>query len=115
MMQFNGSPAIIDGDLVFENGQPIMDTGISTSVTTSLLTRQGWWGEVIAPLAGGYVEASENPITSAMLDNLEAVAESSLSWIRRQGLASTVTATCTNPVADEVQTVVEIDGQAVTV
>lgn len=114
-MQFNGSPAIVGGDLVFENGQPIMDTGISTSVTTSLLTRQGWWGEIIAPLAGGYVEASESPITSAMLDNLEAVAESSLSWIRRQGLASTISATCTNPVADEVQTVVEIDGQVVTV
>lgn len=52
---FDGDPLITIGgdgaDMNFKGGQPEMDTGFDNHVNFSLLTKSGWWGNDLEPLA----------------------------------------------------------------
>lgn len=52
---FDGDPLITIGgdgaDMNFKGGQPEMDTGFDNHVNIALLTKKGWWGNDLEPLA----------------------------------------------------------------
>ncbi len=70
---FDGDPLIIqtsDGaEMVFNGGQPVMDTGVENQANFSMLTKAGHWSEDLEPdvnrrYTGLLLESLKKPITS---------------------------------------------------
>ena len=84
---FQGDPRLfIDengSDIVFIGGQPILDAGLENLALISLLTTEGWAGNVLArtddeQIGSAFIEAANEPITSTSLNNVRDAATKAL-------------------------------------
>lgn len=106
---FDGDPFItIDPDganLVFSGGQPKMDQGLINHVNISLLTKKGWCGNDIEPVAerkigSDFLEKNSQSITRQSLLDISKTAEATLVGDE----FGKITAIVTNPISQQVRT-----------
>lgn len=92
-------------DYVFKGGQPVMDQGLENHVNISLLTKPGWCGNDIEPVASRkigsqYIDKVREPITRQSLLDTSKAAESDLVGEE----FGKITATTTNPESQQILT-----------
>lgn len=106
---FQGDPLIIIDEngatLNFQGGQPEMDQGLENHVNISILTKQGWWGNDIEPVAERqigslFLEASKKSITRQSLIDRDRAAEADI----KGDEFGKITAVSTNPISQQVKT-----------
>ena len=117
-MSFQGDPRIFfededGGDIIYENGQPIMDTALYNAFSISLYTDVGYWGNLVfekenEKLGSDYAEITRLPITVANLNRMEESAESALQWLIDEGVAKSVAADIRNPFSDRIEPAITI-------
>lgn len=98
MNTFDGDVKLIStedgGDILFVDGQPEMDPGLSTAAFISAFTDEGWWGNAISDPAeqiGSKLETLflRTLTPQAMLDG-EGYLRDALQWMIDQGIADDV-------------------------
>jgi len=105
--RFEGDPKIIvtqDGwDLQYKGGQPVMDQGIENIVTISLLTKEGWIGNIFLTekqkIGSRVRELAAGTITISKLNDIRQAAEKTLDV----DVFGNVISTVTNPVSSYVK------------
>lgn len=83
---FDGDPRIVvdaDGaDIVYRDGQPVMDAGLENSDTIALLTAPGWPGNDLLPpdqhIGSDFEKLATGPVTRSKLIEIENAARLAL-------------------------------------
>lgn len=82
------------GDVLFANGQPAMDPGLTTAVFISLFTGSDWWGNAIAELdeqiGSGFETVMDRALSIHTMLDVEEKARRALAWMTEQGVAERV-------------------------
>lgn len=85
--RFSGDPKIYltqDGaEMLFEGGQPVMDSGLENLAGISLFTAPGWWGNSLTlnedeKIGSDFEETALGPITLQKLADIKQIGESAL-------------------------------------
>lgn len=70
-------------EIIYQSGQPVMDSGLENSVIIYLFTEKGWALNKILPvekqIGSGFLEACRQPITIDQIREIEIEAEAALS------------------------------------
>ena len=112
-MNIQGDPAIRltnnGATLTYKGGQPVMDAGLENQAQISLLTRQGWAGNLLfadtaEQIGSDFLKLSESTITLSGLALIENAAENALD----SELFGTVTASAINPTSDRTNVSIDI-------
>ena len=89
-------PSLDGARLDFSGGQPLMDTGLETSVYVSLFTAN-WWGNATVPADRRQSSRVQATADSATMSNqsrlvVQQAASDALAWMVRDGVAASVDA-----------------------
>ena len=104
---YSGDPKLIltvDGsDIIYIDGQPVMDQGLENLAFLSLFVPPGWAGNILAVdteeiLSSDFLESVKGPITLSKLSTIEKTAVKSLS----DPIFGDVSAVATNPNASSI-------------
>jgi len=96
---YDGDPRIVitpDGaDIVYRDGQPIMDYGLENSDIIALFTEQGWPGNALLaePIGSDFESMARGTITKTKLIDIANAARRALS----SSVVDTVSVTVSNP------------------
>lgn len=110
---FQGDPALRltnnGATLTYKGGQPVMDAGLENQAQISLLTRQGWAGnllfaDVAQQIGSDFEEKTSAAITLSGLALIENAAENALD----SELFGTVTAEASNPTSSRTNVVIDV-------
>jgi hypothetical protein len=116
MSNFEGDPKVYitanGADLVFRDGQPVMDRGLENAVILSLHSRK-WFGNLFLrdpaqQLNGRFETVAEGPITLSNLANIENAAITDLQPLVDAGVASRVRAATENNSGTSTRTVIAV-------
>jgi phage gp46-like protein len=121
---FEGDPKLFLDEngsfLQWVGGQCIMDAGFENAVFISLFTtleptnsERGWAGNYLFENSDFWVgsrfeSALNEPITLTSLGNAETEAKNALAWMTVKGLASSIDVLVSNPVGQQIETLVQI-------
>jgi phage gp46-like protein len=109
-----GDPKLIIGadgsDLMYSNGQPLMEQGIQNQVLIALFTSKGWCGNILFPdvnqqIGSNFEEAHKQPITLKALNDIRSAAISALTPAATFG---TVDVIVTNPEVNKILSIITI-------
>lgn len=106
MSAFQGDPRITIGkdgaNLVFREGQPVLDRGLENAAILSLFTSENWVGNALTDVAdekigSDFEESMKSPLNLTGLNARKQAAESALKWMKSKGLARDIDVTVSNP------------------
>lgn len=97
-MNYDGDPALVYGldgfDLLVEDGQPFMDSGLKNALTISLFTEPNWWGNVVSKkeerIGSDFIGSVSGKLTNLTRLNAEEAARGATKWLIEQGIAKTI-------------------------
>lgn len=82
------------GDILFVDGQPVMDQGLETATYISLFTARGWWGNAVVDadeqIGANLEELFKNTITNKTRQDSEQAVRDALQWMIDQGVAKSI-------------------------
>lgn len=83
------------GDIVYTNGQPVMDGGLETAAFISVFTKEEWWGNEFAikeseKIGSRFLDLQNESLTSKTVRDAEEAVKDSLEWMLDTGLASNI-------------------------
>jgi len=117
-MNFEGDPRLFfvdenGGDLIYENGQPKMDTALYNAINISLYSKDFWGNAVFEEqsqkIGSDYEKLTkELPITVENLRRMEDSAISACDWMIEESIADTVEADVRNPRVDRIEPTITI-------
>lgn len=99
--------------LNFVGGQPTMDRGFENMVLIALFTRRGWCGNTLfddtdVHIGSDFEAAFEQPLNLAAINDIEDRAAKALDFLIKDGLASDVDVSASNPRGDRVEVTITI-------
>jgi phage gp46-like protein len=104
--QYNGEPAIKNGDLVKRGGDYERVSGLNNEILILIGTDSGYWGNLIEPpnsqIPGGYEELNGLSITSNFLKRNSQKIEACLNTMIVNGDAKSIKAESFNRSADRI-------------
>ena len=115
--RYNGDPKLTldenGADLTYQGGQPVMDAGIENAALISLHTESGWFGntffrKAVQKLGGRYMDEANKALSFDQINRIRNAAQSDLDWMVEEGIADTVFANVTNPIARSINTIIQI-------
>jgi phage gp46-like protein len=119
--RFSGDPAVKitpDGaEMLWLNGQPVMDQGFNNAFLISLMTEEGYWGNDLETdeskkIGSDFLSISREPITELdSIANLENSAVRAFAWAKDKQIAQSIEAVVTNPESNYLFTQVKIQPQ----
>jgi len=113
-LNYQGDPRMTldenGANLVYRDGQPLMDRGLENPVLIALFTKRGWAGNALfrnpnQRVESDFVAAHEQPITLSALNEIRDAAEKALIT----PVFGTVTVVTNNPRANVVSSVITIE------
>lgn len=108
-INYQGDPRMVlnenGSNLVYRDGQPLMDRGLENLVFIALFTKKGWSGNALfrdpnKKIGSDFVEAHEQPITLSALNEIRDAAEKALAI----PVFGVVTVTVINPRSNTILT-----------
>ena len=116
--RFQGDPALFLDEngsyLLFKGGQPVMDQGLQNTVSISLHTKLGWWGNYLLKnesqkIGSDYEETLLQPIVDiSSVSNIEKSSDNALKWMKDVKLASKITSEASNPTSHRLNNIISI-------